>query len=79
MELSSSNIKKCLIFSYMSGNGTPPPPPPKKKNSLYFRKRRPFIFQKTEILSSKNKKKTLFQEELPKPQNPKFIILLQKS
>ena len=25
MELSSSNIKKFLIFSYISGNGTPPP------------------------------------------------------
>ena len=43
MELSSSNIKKCLIFSYMSGNGTPPPPPPKKKKKF-------FIFQETETL-----------------------------
>ena len=80
MELSSSNIKKFLIFSYMSGNAPPPPPPPPKKKSLYISGNGdPLYFRKRKFLSSKNKKTPLYQEELPKPQNPKFIIFLQKS
>ena len=35
MELSDSNIKKFLMFSYISGNGNP------EKNSLHFRKQKP--------------------------------------
>ena len=35
MELSSSSIKKLVIFSYISGNGNPP------KNYLYFSKQKP--------------------------------------
>ena len=42
MELSSSCIKKFLIFSYISGIRLHPPPPPKKK----------IIFQETETLKS---------------------------
>ena len=33
MEPSSSNIKKCLIFSYISGKGTTSPPFQKKKKT----------------------------------------------
>ena len=40
MEISGSNIKKFLIFSYISRNGNPPPP----KEFL--------IFQETETLKS---------------------------
>ena len=79
MELSSSNIKKFLIFSYMSGNGTPPPPPPPPQILYISGNGDPLYFRKRKFLNSKNKKNPLFQEELPKPQNPKFIILLQKS
>ena len=34
IELSGSNIKKCFIFSYISGNENP------EKHLLYFRKRK---------------------------------------
>ena len=55
MELSGSNIKKFLNFSYILGNGNP------EKNFLYFRKRKPekaSYISEMELLSPilKNKK-----------------------
>ena len=60
---------------------------PPRENFLYFRKRKPrkkflyflkknavFMFWKME----NSKKFFIFREELPKPEKPKFIILLQK-
>ena len=78
MELFSSNIEKFLIFSqkeallifgemklsYISGNGT----------FLYFGKRKP----RKNSLYSRKRKFLIFQEELPKPQKPKFLTFLQK-
>ena len=62
--------KKILAFQetdffYNSGNRNtppPPPPPPPPRNSLYFREQNFLIFQ----------------EELPKPPNTKFLIFLHK-
>ena len=59
MELSSSNIKRFLIFS-------------QKKAFLIFREtdtpKKFFIFQETESSNPKLKKLLIFQEELPKPE-----------
>ena len=47
MELFSSNIKKFLLFSYISGNGILPLPP---KKSLYLRKRK--VYKPSHILGN---------------------------
>ena len=66
-------------FSYISENGNP------QKNFyisgngtfLYFRKRTPKKLILQEVTFSMLEKFLIFQEELPKPQKPKFIILFQ--
>ena len=65
MELSSSNVKKIIVFSYILGNGNP------KKSSSYFRKGNPkklLTFWRMELLSSSSKK---FKKSTPR----KFLIL----
>ena len=52
--------------------------PNPRKNSLYFTKRNFLIFREMELSSHKIKNLFTFQEELPKPQKPKFLIFLQK-
>ena len=57
MEVSCSNIKKFLIFFYISGNVNPPPPP--KKKVLYFLKNRNtkklLILREMELLAQSSK------------------------
>ena len=70
--------KKFLIFqktelSYISGSNFPSS---KKRKKPTLKKR--LIFQEMKLFSLKLKKLLIFQEELPKPQKPKFIALLQK-
>ena len=84
MEISSSNIKKLLIFSYISGNEN-------RKKILYIlgnRKRsskKLLIFQEMELLSprSKNlprKKFLMFQEIEPSGSNvKKFLYSLRRN
>ena len=72
MELSCSNIKKFLIFSYISGNEN------SEKNSLYFRKRKP---QKASYISGSgtfrpSSKKFLILQGMEAPK--KFLIFSRK-
>ena len=81
MRLSGSNIKKFLMFS-------------QKNVFLIFQEtdtlKKFLIFQETSDISGSNSPRSnnekthsekifVFQEELPKPQNPKFLILLRKT
>ena len=63
-ENKTKSKKKFLMFQEMKL------PSSNVKNFLYF-----LVFQETETSPQKF---LIFQEELPKPQKPKFIILLQK-
>ena len=81
MKLSSSNIKKFLIFSYISENGNP------SQNSVYFRKQNFLIFQdlkktyisESNFLSLKSKKRALlkrflyFRRNFQSPKNKQKI------
>ena len=73
MELSNSNIKKYPIF--------PETETPKK--FLIFSQKKAFLtLQETETLKKffyfREQNFLIFQEELPKPQKPKFLIFFQK-
>ena len=87
MGLSSSNIKKFLIFSQRkAGNGNP------EKNSFYFKKQNFLLFWEITFQARKNKKNSLlyfgnwnflvtslknflyFSRELEKPEKQKFHI-----
>ena len=79
MELSCSNIKEFLIFSYAPGNGN------FEKYSLYLRKRKPklkkiIILQETKaakkFLTFCQKKAVLIFQEMENPK--KFLIFSQK-
>ena len=73
MELSNSNIEKFLI---LQETDTP------RKILIFSQKIDFLIFQKTEaiifFLYFNKPNFLIFQQEPPKPQRPKFIILLQK-
>ena len=90
MEFSGCNVKQFFIFFYISRNKSPEK---RNKNprkhiiqEVTFQAWKIkkltlnnfFIFQEMWFYCQKLKQFLIFQEELPKPQKPKFSILLQK-
>ena len=77
MGSSSSKVKKFLIFQEIELSS------PNIKRFLIFSQKKAFLYvrkrkhQKNSLYFRKQNFLT-FQEELPKPQKPKFLIFLQK-
>ena len=81
MELSTSNNKKILIFPQKKAFHIFQEVQTTKKLILFSQNEAVLIFQETETLKISlyfwKQSFLIFQEELPKPQKPKFNILLQ--
>ena len=75
MKLSGSNIGKFLVFSYISGNGSP------EKNSLYFKKWKPrngtFLYFRKQSFLIFLKNGTLRAQKLKTTHSKKMSYILE--